>query len=168
MSTFIELGTGAAVVGGALDNLFNLVKTLAAIDDRIKRNEIVLEIQDELLKYQSAYLAEIEQREAAVKRADTLEKKLLETEDFARNAQFYESLSPCDGITVYRHSQAPKEGGKRNWYCPCCFEKKKLRLLQAAAELNPRGEASFDIGFKCNECGFSFFMLRRVARDLIG
>lgn len=105
----------------ALKTAFDLAKGIKDIDDAVRRNAAVIELQEKILTAQQAQSTLIDQiRE--------LEEKMASFETWEREKQRYD-LKPLGwGAFAYMLKKSERGSEPPRWVCTNCFEQKKIAM----------------------------------------
>lgn len=115
----MDIATGYA----ALSSAFEIAKGLKNIDDRVKLNAAVIELQEKILSAQQA------STESKSKLAE-MERRLGELEEWESTAKRYALKDFGCQTFAYQSKAESLNGGPSHLACPNCFQMKRLSVLQ--------------------------------------
>lgn len=114
-----EIATGL----GALKSAYEIAKTLKNIDDRVKLNSAVIELQEQILSAQEAGAS-------AKERIQELEAIVASHDQWGETANRY-ALRDYGGATYAYELKAEEANGEPiHRICPNCFERQSRSILQ--------------------------------------
>lgn len=115
----MDIGTGYA----ALSSAFEIAKGLKNIDDRVKLNAAVIELQEKILSAQQAATD-------AKSRMQEMERQIEAFDDWKSVASRY-ALKDF-GCQTYAYQAIPETLGKEppHLACPNCFRERRLSVIQ--------------------------------------
>lgn len=135
---------GEAIMGlSALNTAFNMAKGLKDIDDTVRRNAAVIELQENILAAQQAQAALIE-------RIGELERKVADFETWERQKERYELKKLPVAVYLYALKDGVTPAEPPHYACPKCYEHRKRSVLHGSAV-----ESGIET-FHCHECDSRF------------
>lgn len=147
-----EVAAGLSALGSAL----NIIKGLKEIDDKVRLNSAVIDLQQLILDAQQA-------QQDLLKKNDQLEKQIAGFNAWEATVKRYQLKDYGDGTFAYELTQtvAHDSGEPIHRACPNCFQNKHLSILQFTGR----------DGFKrelvcCPNCKSIFALGVRQERDL--
>jgi hypothetical protein len=115
---------GEAIVGlGALKSAFDIAKGLKDVDDAVRRNSAVIELQEKILAAREA-------QSALLDRVSELEAELGRFEKWEREKQRYELKSVGFGCFAYMLREGERGNDPPTWICTNCYEHGHKALMQ--------------------------------------
>lgn len=127
----------------ALTAAFTLAKGLKDVNDQVKINEIVIELQGRIMEAQEAVRDGREKMSA-------LEDELRRLSDWSNEAQRYKLVEFGNGRFCYEIKEEEMRDEPFHLLCPACFTNRKKSILQYAFT-STLGEHH-----KCPNCGTDF------------
>lgn len=145
---------------GTLKSAYDLTKGLKDIDDRVKLNAAIIELQEKIL---SAQEATAEARD----RLRELETQLSDRNAWDAKAARYALKDYGGGTFAYELRQDQANGEPLHRLCPSCFEDRKRGILQFQFR-SDNGQDRYQCG--CCKREFAFgsrgeYRSHRVSRD---
>jgi hypothetical protein len=132
---------GEALAGlGALKTAFDMAKGLKDIDDAVRRNAAVIELQEKILSAQQAQSALAEQ-------VGELEKEVARLKTWEAEKGRYELQTLPPGVFVRVLKQSMANGEPVHRLCAKCYEDGQKSILQSAGVNH--GEETLN----CHGCG---------------
>jgi CII-binding regulator of phage lambda lysogenization HflD len=115
---------GEAIMGlGAIKTAFDMAKGLKDIDDTVRRNAAVIELQENILTAQQA-------QAALIKRIDYLKKEVAGFETWEAEKMNYELKSVHIDTFAYARKSIAGSSEPSHFICANCYEQRKKRILQ--------------------------------------
>jgi hypothetical protein len=108
---------------GGLKAAFELAKGLKDIDDAVRRNAAVMELQEKILSAQEA-------QAALVKRNDELEKQLASFQQWDTEKEKYELKEIYPQTFAYVIKENARGTEPLHWICAGCYQTRKKSILQ--------------------------------------
>jgi hypothetical protein len=149
---------GTAVVGevfaglSALKTAFDLARGLKDIDDAVRRNIAVIELQEQILTAQSA-------QQELIERVSKLQNEVADLKAWSAEKQNYE-LKSIDGrafVYVLKPGAQPSEPA--HWLCPTCYNNARKSFIQFSA-LDGREHI-----YKCPQCATTIRIPYNIAPE---
>ncbi len=136
----MDIATGYS----ALTAAFEIAKGLKNIDDRVKLNAAVIELQEKILSAQQAATE-------AKSRMQEMERRIESYEDWKKIAARYRLKD--FGASTFAYELIPEhaDGEPTHRICPRCFEDRKRSVLQFAFRT-----ASHQDKYSCPSCGIEY------------
>jgi Zn finger protein HypA/HybF involved in hydrogenase expression len=132
---------GEALAGiSALKAAFDVAKGIKDIDDAVRRNAAVIELQEKILTAQQAQSALIEQ-------VGELEKEVARLKAWDAEKQRYELKTIARGTVAYMLKPAERGSEPPHWLCATCHGKSKKAFLQNTGMHLQRSSI-----YMCGEC----------------
>src|SRR5258705_1817703 len=122
---------GEAIAGlSALKSAFDIAKGLKDIDDAVRRNGAVIELQEKILAAREAQTVLLD-------RVDELEKEVASFERWEREKQRYELKDLGWGAFAYMLKPPERGTEPPHWLCTNCYEHNHKALIQ---RISKKGE----------------------------
>ncbi|MBR1193267.1 hypothetical protein [Bradyrhizobium sp. AUGA SZCCT0160] len=140
----------AEILGGisALKSAFDIARTLKDMDDTAKRNAAIIDLQQTILDAQAA-------QQEALKKAEALEGRVKELENWEAERQEYTRYPAAPGLFTYAHTQEScGEVGTFPQLCPSCFHHRHKSFLNTE-DWNP-GRCEVLV---CRDCGWHAYVV---------
>lgn len=119
---------------GSLKAAFDIAKGLNAANSQVAINDVKIALQQHIIEGQNALAAAGAAEAAATQRIRELEQKLMEMENWEREAERYELKEFPTGAFAYvlKDSEAGSEPQHR--ICPRCYQDRHKAILQTTAK----------------------------------
>jgi len=136
---------GTAVVGevfaglSAFKTAFDLARGLKDIDDAVRRNAAVIELQEQILTAQSA-------QQELIERVSKLQNEVADLKAWGAEKQNYELKSIEGRAFVYVLKPGARPSEPAHWLCPTCYNNAQKSFMQFIA-LDGREHV-----YKCPQC----------------
>jgi rubrerythrin len=114
---------------GALKTAFDIAKGLKDIDDTVRRNAAVIELQEKILAAREA-------QSALLDRVSELEEKVAKFETWNTEKQKYELKDLGGGASAYMLKPDARGAEPPTWVCTNCYEHNHKATLQCI--IHPR------------------------------
>jgi len=124
----------------------DMVKALKDIDDRTRRNEVAIELQEKILGAQAAQASLIEQ-------VGELEKQVADLKAWDADKQRYKLVALKPGVLAYAPKEDMENGEPAHHLCTSCYQS-GLKSILVAATWNP-GRCHVLV---CNDCGWHAYL----------
>jgi hypothetical protein len=123
---------GEALAGlSSLKTAFDMAKGLKNIDDAVRRNVAVIELQEKILSAQQAQSALAEQ-------VGELEKEVARLKAWDADKQRYELREVSADVFAYVVKPSVESGEPFHMLCANCYQRGEKSILQATQELHMR------------------------------
>lgn len=117
------------------------VKVDSAVTDKaIESQMAIITLQSTIMALQSQYQELLGQNE-------TLNKRLIEMENWEAESRKYTLAEIAEGVFVYSLKADQKNNTPPHWLCPNCYQNKKKSILQFQYSPTARNNT-----FKCAQC----------------
>lgn len=123
-----------------LRTAFDIAKTLKDLDDRARRNEAVIDLQQKILTAQEA-------QATLIKEASDLEQEVVRLKAWDADKQRYELKDLRKGFFAYIPKEGMENGEPPHAICTNCYQKGSKSILQCSGHTNVH-ERSWD----CPSC----------------
>jgi hypothetical protein len=128
---------GDAIAGlGALKTAFDLARALKGIDDTVKRNAAVIELQEQILSATQA-------QSDLVRRVEHLEKEVARFETWETEKKRYQLKDFGSGTLAYELKQSEAADEPIHCICPGCYENRRRGILQPTGSTNAFKQKEF-------------------------
>jgi hypothetical protein len=127
---------------GAFKTAFDMAKALKDIDDRTRRNEAVIELQEKILGAQSA-------QATLIQAVDELEKEVTTLKAWDTDKQRYKLTALASGVLAYTPKEGMDNGEPPHNLCTSCYQH-GVKSILVSATWNP-GRCHVLV---CNDCGW--------------
>jgi hypothetical protein len=124
----------------ALKTAFDMAKALKDIDDRTRRNDAVIELQEKILGAQTAQAALIQE-------VGELEKEMTALKAWDADKKRYELKDLGRGFYAYVPKQGMEEGEPPHGICANCYQKGFKSILQSSGH-----PVVYDRSWDCPGC----------------
>ena len=132
---------GEAMMGvSSLKTAFDMAKALKDIDDRTRRNDAVIELQEKILGAQTAQAALIEQ-------VGELEKEVAAMKAWDADKQRYQLQDLGKGFYAYILKVGVENGEPPHAICTNCYQKSLKSILQSSGHIQVHDRA-----WECPAC----------------
>lgn len=136
-----EAMMGVSAFKAAMD----ITKGLKDIDDRTRRNEAVIELQEKILGAQAAQAALIEQ-------VSDLEKEVAALKAWDAEKQRYKLTEVRPGATAYALKEGVEDGETKHYLCASCYQHANKSILQPKTLVPGRSQV-----LVCHDCGWHVY-----------
>lgn len=135
----------------------DMVKAMKDIDDRTRRNEIAIDLQEKILSSQVAQAALIEQ-------VSDLEKEVARLKAWDADKQRYKLTVMAPGVLAYTLIEDMQNGEPPHSLCGSCFQAGHKSLL-VSSTFSP-GRCHVLVCNDCGWCGYLSGMAQKEHKDL--
>jgi hypothetical protein len=132
----------AMMGASALKTAFDMAKALKDIDDRTRRNDAVIELQEKILGAQTSQAALIQQ-------VGELEKEVAALKAWDADKQRYRLSELKPGVLAYAPKEGMENGEPAHNLCSSCYQH-GFKSILVSATWNP-GRCHVLV---CNDCGW--------------
>lgn len=121
--------TSIAAALSAIENAKKLAKDINDLSRTAERQEMLVDFNAQILDAQRALFQVRAEYEELAKIKGELERKLLEKEDWNRQAARYELKELASGVLVYAVKPGMEAGEPFHYACPHCMQKQQRSIL---------------------------------------
>jgi hypothetical protein len=137
---------GEALAGlSALKTAFDIAKGLKDLDDAVRRNAAVIELQEKILAAQQAQAALIEQ-------VGELEKEVTGLKAWDAEKQRYKLTEVRPGMMTYTLKEGMEKGEPAHHLCASCYNEGHKSIMQRETRFPGRHEV-----LVCHRCGSDLY-----------
>lgn len=114
---------------GGLKTAFDIAKTLKDLDDRARRNEAVIDLQQKILTAQEA-------QATLIKEVSELEEEVARLKTWDTDKQRYELKDLRKGFFAYILKEGMENGDPPHAICTNCYQKGSKSILQCSGHMS--------------------------------